>query len=253
MTNCNMSSQGETEGEELRDCSICKQGFSAKFIFQHTQSCRQKQLEIRAESLRDQIDPRIITLFVDLHGRDVFPAISCILDNNSLYLGSQEALDASLLKENQITAVLNCAHDVTAMSLEHQRNANVSSFKHFRMKDGIRFDIYDYLHQGADFIHDCIQQKQQRVLVHCAMGVSRSCSVLVAYLVKYQNMTLLDALWLVKTKRSAVYPNKGFMFRLIEFEYELRGSASITNQHLDELHYCSMRIALPPRVYFGFN
>jgi len=48
------------------------------------------------------------------------------------------------------------------------------------------------------------------VLVHCHMGVSRSATVVIAYLMKYFHMTHREAYNFVKKKRSVINPNEGF-------------------------------------------
>lgn len=49
-------------------------------------------------------------------------------------------------------------------------------------------------------------------------GVSRSASVIVAYLIKEQNMKFIDAIALLKKARSIVSPNIGFVQQLKKFE-----------------------------------
>jgi len=60
-------------------------------------------------------------------------------------------------------------------------------------------------------------------LVHCAAGISRSSTVVLAYLVAKQHMSLFDAFRHIKTKRIVVWPNLGFMRVLIEWEQRHRG------------------------------
>lgn len=49
-----------------------------------------------------------------------------------------------------------------------------------------------------------------RVLVHCSSGVSRSGTVVLAYLVARQGLVLKDAWELVSSKRRVVLPNNLF-------------------------------------------
>jgi protein-tyrosine phosphatase len=57
-------------------------------------------------------------------------------------------------------------------------------------------------------------------LVHCAMGISRSVSMVIAYLIRKRKMTLEQALQFVRSKRSIIRPNVGFMEQLKAFEEE---------------------------------
>lgn len=52
-----------------------------------------------------------------------------------------------------------------------------------------------------------------RVLVHCAMGVSRSATVVLAFLMICENMTLVEAIQTVQAHRD-ICPNSGFLRQL---------------------------------------
>ena len=56
------------------------------------------------------------------------------------------------------------------------------------------------------------------VLVHCMQGVSRSTTVVLAYLMRHQGMRLEEALALAKEKRPRVQPNQGFLDQLKRYE-----------------------------------
>jgi hypothetical protein len=51
------------------------------------------------------------------------------------------------------------------------------------LQDEIHTDIKKHFEQTNQFLYDC-KQKNEKVLVHCAMGISRSSSVVLAYLMK---------------------------------------------------------------------
>jgi protein-tyrosine phosphatase len=62
-------------------------------------------------------------------------------------------------------------------------------------------------------------------------GVSRSSSVVIAFLMKRNQMSLKDAIEYVKERRPIVEPNRGFMRQLIEYERMLFGETSIESDH----------------------
>jgi protein-tyrosine phosphatase len=68
-----------------------------------------------------------------------------------------------------------------------------------------------------DTIHEFIS-KNIKCIVHCQMGVSRSVSIVMAYLMKYENKSYYDSLHYVKKCRKCASPNPGFVKQLIEFE-----------------------------------
>lgn len=68
-----------------------------------------------------------------------------------------------------------------------------------------------------DFIYQWTSQNLP-VLVHCRAGVSRSASVVLAYMVRFGNFTLNDAFVYLRAARPAVTPNLGFMEKLVAYE-----------------------------------
>ena len=58
-------------------------------------------------------------------------------------------------------------------------------------------------------------------MVHCAMGVSRSTSLVLAYLIKHKHLTLKQAYEMVSERRTCVGPNQGFWRQLLEYEKHL--------------------------------
>jgi atypical dual specificity phosphatase len=63
--------------------------------------------------------------------------------------------------------------------------------------------------RALQFLHEC-HDKKMRVLVHCNAGISRSCSVCVAFLMKQAHLSYDEALALVRKTRPAARPNAGF-------------------------------------------
>jgi len=59
------------------------------------------------------------------------------------------------------------------------------------------------------------------VLVHCNMGVSRSATIVIAYLMKYMDKTRDDAYIFCKARRPMVRPNDGFWNQLHLYEERL--------------------------------
>lgn len=59
-----------------------------------------------------------------------------------------------------------------------------------------------------------------KVFVHCAMGLSRSSTLVLAYLIIHENMTLVDAIKAVSANRH-ISPNNGFLEQLRELDIKL--------------------------------
>jgi len=56
------------------------------------------------------------------------------------------------------------------------------------------------------------------ILIHCHQGVSRSVTVVCAWLMETKNFSAQEALEFVREKRPIVDPNKGFIEQLNEFD-----------------------------------
>jgi protein-tyrosine phosphatase len=61
-----------------------------------------------------------------------------------------------------------------------------------------------------------------RILVHCYQGRSRCVAIVIAYLMKYLNYSLDNALNAIRQVRPSAQPNTGFMKQLRDFESSLR-------------------------------
>lgn len=59
--------------------------------------------------------------------------------------------------------------------------------------------------------------------MHCAMGKSRSATIVIIYLMIAQKMTLRQAYDFVKEKRPVIVPNPSYVKHLLEVELEMYG------------------------------
>ncbi len=78
-----------------------------------------------------------------------------------------------------------------------------------------------YFPQTNQFIKNCLYSDKNALLVHCKCGVSRSSSILLAYLISVQQMTLSNALKLIKKERRRIRPNIGFFLQLLQLEKDV--------------------------------
>jgi protein-tyrosine phosphatase len=66
---------------------------------------------------------------------------------------------------------------------------------------------------------------EARVLVHCAMGASRSVAVVCGYLIAVHGLQPAQALEFVRARRAAAAPNRGFVDQLHEYHRSLATQA----------------------------
>lgn len=90
------------------------------------------------------------------------------------------------------------------------------SHLHIPLYDSSDQNLNEYFDDAIEFIDKHI--KNGNVLVHCYAGISRSSTIVLAYLVKKCNMKLKQAFLLVKERRYIIDPNPGFVQQLKEFE-----------------------------------
>ncbi|KAK4186749.1 protein-tyrosine phosphatase-like protein [Podospora australis] len=76
-------------------------------------------------------------------------------------------------------------------------------------------------------IIESVKSLKGKVLVHCFAGISRSPSIIAAYLMKSEGMTLRQSLEALIRARDQVKPNTGFLRQLFDMEKELLGNKGI--------------------------
>jgi atypical dual specificity phosphatase len=131
-----------------------------------------------------------------------------------LYLTSVYGATREAVQKKGITLLVNAAQE-----LPKQEFPGVESIK--LMLDDVPYaTIYVHFDRVADKIHEHIS-RGGRALVHCMLGVSRSTSLCLAYMMKYKSMGLKSAFDYVSARRPCVRPNPGFWRQLVEYEKRL--------------------------------
>lgn len=177
----------------------------------------------------------------DLHLIAEFPDLK-------LYLGSEAAARCeSTLRQFGVAGVVNCAYNSTPLPQEQLQAAGVTFYQRLNLADVPSGQPNEsMLLAGAEAVRSALDrtdsgptrtQQQTTVLVHCVAGVSRSASVVIAYLVKYRGFSLLDAATRVKAARPVAYPNYGFFLALLDIEKAVRGECSVPREVVERYHW----------------
>jgi len=114
-----------------------------------------------------------------------------------LYVGNVcAAHNASWLRAHRVTIVISVAREWPSLPLfndEGDDSGSVTHFHYFDLDDVVQQDetlAGDVLNEAATLIHRYrsteTDQRHDGILVHCNMGISRSASVVLAYLQRYQ-------------------------------------------------------------------
>ncbi|XP_028816413.1 protein phosphatase Slingshot homolog [Denticeps clupeoides] len=125
-----------------------------------------------------------------------------------LYLGSEwNAANFEELQKNNVGYILNVTMEIDNFFPES------FSYMNIRVYDVEATDLLSHWKNTYNFINSA-RLSGQAVLVHCKMGVSRSASTVLAYLMKQKGWTLETALTYVRERRPIVHPNEGFLKQL---------------------------------------
>jgi protein-tyrosine phosphatase len=133
-----------------------------------------------------------------------------------LYLGDRNnAHNLNELKYFEIKTVINVAHEIPNMYKDKDKD----KFKYIKYNwdDIPDFNILVDLDDIVDKIHTSIMNKEN-VFIHCMLGISRSSTVVIGYLMKYNKMNYEDAYKHVKSLRSFINPNHGFITQLKKYK-----------------------------------
>ncbi|XP_074364832.1 protein-tyrosine-phosphatase MKP1-like [Apium graveolens] len=128
-----------------------------------------------------------------------------------IYLGgSAVASDREILGKHGITHILNCVGLVCPEYFKADFVYHTLWLRDRSSEDitSILYDVFDYF--------EYVREQQGRVFVHCCQGVSRSTSLVIAYLIWRERKSFDDAFQNVKAAREIADPNIGFACQLVQ-------------------------------------
>ncbi|KAF5316456.1 hypothetical protein D9619_006341 [Psilocybe cf. subviscida] len=89
---------------------------------------------------------------------------------------------------------------------------------HIPIADASEANILEHLDRTTEFIQSALDENEHnKVLVHCMQGISRSATVVCAYLVATTAMTAPETIDHVRAIRGIVCPNLGFRKQLEQY------------------------------------
>ncbi|KAK0242549.1 phosphatases II [Armillaria gallica] len=138
--------------------------------------------------------------------------VNLVIDR--LYLGNiRAATSTRATGERGITHIVSVCSDPIPAELPE------SGIQHLRIEveDVDYADLLRHLPRAIRFIHEALSN-QGVVLVHCVQGLSRSATVVAAYLMWAQRIHATEALEIVRRARDQIWPNAGFQEQLVLWE-----------------------------------
>ena len=131
----------------------------------------------------------------------------------ALWIGNYEsAKETTNLAAHNIRYVVSVMEKGMCKDLDRLYQANGITHLVLDASDVSGYDISKHFPKAIDFIESSIMTGN--VLVHCFAGISRSSTVVLAYMMKTMGRPWRECLVLVQKHRSVVNPNHGFQQKL---------------------------------------
>ena len=147
---------------------------------------------------------------------------------NKLYLGDLfDANNKEQIKNKNITSIICVAEGLKIVE------PDVKVYR-YDFQDDYSCNISLYFDEIGTIINN-----EKVVLVNCMAGISRSSTIVIAYIMKYLNINLREAFLFVRNKRPFICPNKEFMKYLYEYEFILFKKNSLKYDECIHLFYYS--------------
>ncbi len=159
------------------------------------------------------------------------------LINNGIFIGNAHSVIGNYAtKEDDIISEKNIKVVISALTEEEYDDYMIAK-EDFPNCDWHRLVIDDdkdeqisqYFFEVHKIINEAINQNKN-VIVHCAAGMSRSASLVIAYLMIENNWYYEEAYSYVKKKRPIIDPNIGFVKQLKAIEYKIKNFKNSFNQ-----------------------
>ena len=155
--------------------------------------------------------------FINYNIPSIFPnSITEVFPN--IYIGNLATIyDKKLLDD---LAIKNIISAVAGIDQPYPTNYN---YLNIELIDSEYENIVSHFNKSNNFIQKSLDNNE-KILIHCICGVSRSATLVIAYLlsIKYNNLqNILDEL---RIKRDIINPNDNFIKQLILYESKLNES-----------------------------
>ena len=145
-----------------------------------------------------------------------------------LYISSYKtASTVTDLKNLKITNIINCSGDLCENLPPNSSLLNID-YLTLNIRDNVSENIECLFFKCINYINE-VKEKNGKVLIHCYKGVSRSVSIVIAYLIYLYKWTYDEAFDFIQSKRSIANPNIGFYLQLKTFHKRL----TLEDDHLE--------------------
>lgn len=132
---------------------------------------------------------------------------SCVIEG-LLYQGALESVQQrKVLEDLGIKHVICAAAElVPAFPCDY-------SYLHIPVDDTPKDNILEYFERAYQYMSQAYDNKEP-IVVHCAMGISRSSTITLMFLIRRFRLTPEQAIAVLKDRRPFIQPNRGFLQQL---------------------------------------
>ena len=137
----------------------------------------------------------------------------------SLYLSGVDCLKHPIKEEFGINCVLSIIDSEKFHLFKVKNKVEGNKIEEHKWIDIFDYEdqtIYPHLEEAHSYIKDNLEK--HNVLVHCQLGMSRSSSLVIAFMMKEFGFSFEKARNLAKSKRPIVCPNESFEKDLLRFQ-----------------------------------
>ena len=136
---------------------------------------------------------------------------------NNIYLSNYEdSINNQYINDNNIKVIINCSKNLPFINNNNIIKIRISINDDLSKQSNI--DLFKYLNHITTIMNKYTKQNYN-ILVHCYAGIQRSPSIIAAYLIRYYNFSMYEAINYIKQKKNKTfYPKINFYNSLNKYQ-----------------------------------
>ena len=226
--------------QKRRDNNIFKSLIVEKLLLKNNIKSYKILFQIKMKNLRNKIQLKIQ---IPKQNKQEESKTNIILKNknnnkdtishiiNNIYIsGYLIGKNFDYLKNNNFTHVINCSlgssmeNRLTEQNSENEYQKLGIKYLPIFLRDDPEVDIIFHFFNIIDFIESDKEVENKKILFHCIEGISRAPTMFAGYIMWKNNLSVTNAIELLKSKRHCVDINLGFNIQLQKWENYLFSS-----------------------------
>lgn len=194
----------------------------------------------------------------NINVKNAYPNGPLLVIPPNIYLYSEPTLHEIL----DFDLIINVAEEVPNLQYTIPPECH-GKIEYYHVEWSHQSKIVKDLNKLTNLMHRATLQNK-KILIHCQCGVSRSASLMVAYIMRYCNMSLNDAYNKLKSIAKDISPNMGLIFQLMEWSEKLNiindeddtvatqgnGENKIASEDVSNDSSINMSLELTPKTSF---